>query len=141
MLRGLRIFTGLGEGELRKIARLFTQKLFHAGDVIFKQGDRSQEAFVVMRGQVDILLDGEREPGSTLGKGQIFGEQAFLDSAPRAASAQASQASIVLIVQRGAFNDLVRHEPHLGLVVMRNIAVELSQKLRQADQMLAKTRA
>ena len=141
MLRGLRIFTGLGEGELRKIARLFTQKLFHAGDVIFKQGDRSQEAFVVMRGQVDILLDGEREPVSTLGKGQIFGEQAFLDSAPRAASAQASQASIVLIVQRGAFNDLVRHEPHLGLVVMRNIAVELSQKLRQADQMLAKTRA
>ena len=45
-------------------------------------------------------------------------------------------ASIVLVMKRSAFNDLVHHEPHLGMVVMRNIAIELSNRLRKANAAL-----
>jgi hypothetical protein len=40
-------------------------------------------------------------------------------------------------VQRSAFSDLVRREPNLGMVVMRNIAMDLAAKLRHADSTLA----
>jgi hypothetical protein len=133
LLRGLPIFEGLGDGELRKIARLFTQKLYRPGEKIFNKGDSGNEAYVVMRGQVEIHLDEKSPPIGTVGNGQIFGELAFLDNSPRVASAIANQASILLVVHRIAFNDLVQREPHLGMVVMRNIALELSNRLRRTN--------
>jgi hypothetical protein len=137
LLRSLPIFEGLGDGELRKIARLFTQKLYRPAEKVFHKGDAGNEAYIVMRGQIDIYLDEHTKPVASVGNGQIFGEQAFLDSVARTAMAIASQASILLVVQRSAFNALVQHEPHLGMVVTRNIAIELSNKLRRANAALA----
>jgi hypothetical protein len=137
LLRTLPIFAGLGDGELRKIARLFTQKLFRPGERIFNKGDAGSEAYIVMRGQVDICLNEEAKPIATVNSGQIFGELAFLDGAQRTAMAVASQASILLVVQRSAFGELVQREPHLGMVVMKNIAIDLSNKLRRANTALS----
>lgn len=136
LLRGLPIFEGLGDGELRKIARLFTQKLYRPGEKVFNKGDSGNEAYIVMRGQIDICLDERTAPVASVASGQIFGEQAFLDGAARGGLAVASQASILLVMQRTAFNDVVQREPHLGMVVMRNIAMDLSNKLRRANSAL-----
>jgi hypothetical protein len=136
LLRGLPFFSGLGDGELRKIARLFTQKLYRPGEKIFNKGDSGSEAYVVMRGQINILLEEDAQPIAAMGNGQIFGELAFLDGAARGALAVATQPSILLVIQRSAFNLLVQHEPHLGMVVMRNIAIELSNRLRKTNTAL-----
>ncbi len=133
LLRGLPIFEGLGDGELRKIARLFTQKLYRPGEKVFKRGDSGNEAYAVMRGKIDICLDENSAPVASLSDGQIFGEQAFLDGAERVAMAVADKPSILLVMQRAAFYDVVQREPHLGMVVMRNIAMDLSNKLRRAN--------
>ncbi|HEY6226592.1 MAG TPA: cyclic nucleotide-binding domain-containing protein [Verrucomicrobiae bacterium] len=133
LLRALPFFEGLGDGELRKIARLFTQKLYRPGERVFDKGDVSNEAYVIMRGQIDIVLEEGAKPIATLTNGQILGEMAFLDPSPRTAMAVANQASILIVIQRSAFNELVQHEPHLGMVVVRNIAVELTNRLRKAQ--------
>jgi CRP/FNR family cyclic AMP-dependent transcriptional regulator len=133
LLRGLPFFEGLGDGELRKIARLFTQKLYRPGERVFNKGDMGNEAYVVMRGQIDIVLEEGAKPIATVTNGQILGELSFLDPSPRTAIALASQASILLVIQRTAFNDLVQHEPHLGMVVMRNIAIELTNRFRRSQ--------
>ncbi|MEI7729637.1 MAG: cyclic nucleotide-binding domain-containing protein [Verrucomicrobiota bacterium] len=140
LLRTLPIFEGLGDGELRKIARLFVQKLYRPGERVFNVRDAGNEAYIVMRGQVDICLNEESRPIATINNGQIFGELAFLDGSPRTAMAIASQASILLVVQRSAFNELVQREPHLGMVVMRNVAIDLSNKLRKANTAINTTK-
>jgi hypothetical protein len=137
LLRPLSMFGGLGDGELRKIARLFTQKLFRAGEFVFARGDSSGEAYVVLRGKINILLEREAPPIAQLTDGKVFGELAFLDGSPRTAFAAAAQPSILLVVQRSAFSDLARHEPHLGMVVMRNIALDLATKLRNVNAALS----
>jgi hypothetical protein len=136
LLRALPIFEGLGDGELRKMAGLCTQQLFRGGDRIFDKGDSGNEAYVVMRGQVDIVLEPNTKPIATMGNGQIFGELAFLDGAARVAMAVANQPSILLVIQRSAFNNLVKREPHLGMVIMRNVAIELSNRLRRTNAAL-----
>ena len=76
-----------------------------------------------------VLTD--REIQAAIQSGQIFGELAFLDGSARLATAVASQPSILLVMQRTAFNDLAQNEPHLGMVVLCNIARDLSSKLRR----------
>jgi hypothetical protein len=133
LLRGLQSFDGLGDGELAKVARLFTQKLYRPGEKVFSKGDPSNEAYVVMRGQIDIRFEENAKPVATIGAGAILGEQGLLDGSPRNATGTAAQASILLVVQRAAFNTLVQTEPHLGMVIMRNIATEVSAKLRKTN--------
>ena len=107
--------------------------MYHPGEKIFGKDDSGDEAYLLMRGQVDIHLEEKSPPIATLGSGQIFGELTFLDNAPRAAYAVANQASILLVIQRSQFDDLVQREPDLGIVVMRNLALELSHRLRRTN--------
>jgi hypothetical protein len=139
MLKSLPIFEGLGDGELRKVARLFKQKLYQPAEVVFKKGDDGHEAYIVMRGHVDICLEGSPRPIATVSNGQIFGELALLDGSPRGARAISRQPTVMLVVERKAFVELVRREPHLGLVIIRNIGDDLSAKLRRANAAFAST--
>ena len=110
---------------------LFQQKLVRPGETIFVQGGAGDEAFIVLRGQAEIMLDDPPRQVASIEPGQIFGEQAFLDGSPRTATAAVNIPTILLVIQRAAFHELAQREPHLGLVVMRNVAVELSTKLRK----------
>jgi hypothetical protein len=133
LLRNLDIFEGLGDGELRKLARLFAQKMYQPGDVVFERGDAADQAYVVLHGQVDVFQTERTAPIGTVRTGQLLGELAFLEASERSRTAVAVMASILLVVQRSAFNLLVQEEPHLGIAVMRNLACNLSRKLRQAS--------
>ena len=137
LLRPLSMFAGLGDGELRKIARLFVQKLYRPEDQVFAKGEMGDEAYVVLRGKISIHLEQNAPAIAQLGDGKIFGELAFLDGAPRAAFAVASQPSILLVMKRDAFADLCRREPTLGMMVMRNLAQDLAVKLRGVNDSLA----
>lgn len=137
LLRPLSIFAGLGDGDLRKIARLFSQKLFRSGEQVFARGQSGDEAYVILRGKISIHLEQTAPPVAHLGDGKIFGELAFLDGAPRAAFAVASQPSILLIIKRSDFAGLARREPALGMMVMRNLAQDLAVKLRGVNDALS----
>ena len=91
---------------------------------------------MLLRGKVNIHLDPAAPPIAQLGEGKIFGEMAFLDGAPRVAHAVAAQPSILLVMQRSAFNELVRREPNLGMAVMRNLAQDLAVKLRSVNDVI-----
>jgi CRP-like cAMP-binding protein len=119
------------------VARLFVQKLYRAGDQVFARGDSGDEAFIVLRGKISIQLELEAAAVAQLGDGKIFGELAFLDGAPRAAYAIAVQPSILLVMKRGAFAEVVRREPNLGMMVMRNLAQDLALKLRAVNEALS----
>ena len=136
LLRDLAIFSGLGDGELRKLGRLFTQKLFKPMEAIFNRDDAGSEAYVIMRGKVDIFLDETQQPIASFEQGQVFGELSFLDGSPRGAKAIAAQPTILLIIKRNDFYELTQREPHLGLAVMKNIALELGNRLRQMNASL-----
>ena len=133
LLRALPLFQGLGDGELGRVVRLFRQRLYQAGEVIFRKGDEGTYACVIMRGQIGIYMDSPSRPVAMVQAGEIIGELAFLDNAPRAATAVAASSSIVLVLERSAFEEVVREEPFLGLVVTRNMALDLSRKLRRTN--------
>ena len=96
---------------------------FKAGDVIFNEGDAAQEMFVIQSGTVQITL-GDRQL-TTLGKHDIFGEMALIDSAPRSATAIATTDVTLVPVGEKQFLFLVSRTPHFALNVMRVLARRL----------------
>jgi EAL domain-containing protein (putative c-di-GMP-specific phosphodiesterase class I) len=64
---------------------------FRAGELIFREGDDPDCAYVIDSGQVEVWIDlkGERLALARLGAGEILGEMAVIDRAPRSASAMA----------------------------------------------------
>lgn len=73
-------------------AKVLERRTFPAEAVIFAEGDIAREAFVILRGEVDIVstnANKERVVLTTLSKGQLFGDLALMADSRRTASAVA----------------------------------------------------
>jgi len=138
VLQGVDLFEGLKEDELEEVAKICYEKRYFPGDTIAKEGDNSDELFIITDGFVEVLL-GERPKSSarvvvSLGSGQIIGEMALLDQGPRSASVRAtSDPTIVQMIQRQDFEKLCLQNTNIGYKVMRNLAADLSFKLRHRN--------
>ncbi|RBP06435.1 cyclic nucleotide-binding protein [Roseiarcus fermentans] len=90
---------------------------YAAGEVIFREGDRGSEFFVIRRGEVEIR-SGNRVL-ETLGPNEIFGEMALIDAAPRSADSVAKTDAVVAPISEKQYIFLVRHTPYFALKVLR----------------------
>ncbi len=98
-------------------------RTYNAGDVIFQQGDKAEELYVIQSGTVEIRL-GNRLL-DTLPERSIFGEMALIDDAPRSATAIAATDVKLVPVGEKQFLFLVSRTPHFALNVMRALARRL----------------
>lgn len=79
---------------------------FNAGDVIVRQGDIGQSAYIIESGRVEISMDhpdGTAQVVGTRGPGTMIGEMALVDSAPRTATVRAVEDCALLELSRADF--------------------------------------
>jgi cAMP-dependent protein kinase regulator len=81
---------------------------FEAGVTIINQGDDADHFYVLVEGEVQVLIDGRMK--RTLGAGQSFGELALLFGLPRSASCVTQTASVVWVLDRSPFKHIVVRE-------------------------------
>jgi len=76
------------------------------GDMIFREGDRGDCAYLVKDGSVEIYktIDGKEKILGTIGKGGIFGEMALIDDTPRMASSRTVKDTQLVVISRMMFN-------------------------------------
>ncbi|MFB3922947.1 MAG: cyclic nucleotide-binding domain-containing protein [Terriglobia bacterium] len=100
---------------------------FNPGQCVFKAGDRGDTMYIVIEGEVKILV------GSTTveiaGPGSIFGELALIDDEPRSATVVAKTHCRLVTVDQGEFCYMVSEGPFFALQVMKVIA----DRLRKMD--------
>ncbi|OEJ66865.1 cyclic nucleotide-binding domain-containing protein [Magnetovibrio blakemorei] len=96
---------------------LIERKVFPQGDIIFKQGTTGHTAYIVQKGSVDIVREGDDEEQvllGTVGVGGIFGEMAVIDDSPRMATARAAEPTTVIIITEQMFlNKLSKADPFI----------------------------
>ena len=132
LLRSVALFSGLTPDELEAVAQICEVRHYPTGSIIIRQGDIGDEMYVIEEGQVDILLVGYRSerPVVMLGKGQILGEMSLVDQGYRSATARATEPTTVQVIRQDEFILLCERDTHIGYVVMRNLAADISFKLR-----------
>lgn len=135
------IFYQFTPTQLELVANLCQEVVFNAGELIFQENSSSKELYVIMQGEVDILINrgiGNTEKKETavarLRRGQSFGEVALVDEGLRSASAHAIQKDTrLLIIQREKLVILCETYPQLGYRLMYNLAADLAMKIRNTD--------
>ena len=103
-------------------------RFYSAGQVIFREGDRGNEFFVIRRGEVEIR-SGNRLL-EALGENEIFGEMALIDAEPRSADAVARTDAVVAPISEKQYIFLVKHTPYFALKVLRVLARRLRTQNR-----------
>jgi carbonic anhydrase/acetyltransferase-like protein (isoleucine patch superfamily) len=137
LLRGLAVFEGLNEAELTQVAGLCSLRNYTRSQVITEQGAADSDVFIVQAGLLEISVgetgQGELPPHTivSLGEGQVVGEMALIDHGPRSATVRCiSETCALIVMERDAVENLCAAEHHIGLIVYRNLAADLSFKLR-----------
>ena len=142
-LRKVEIFAGLGDAELLQIAAICQARRAPARTVIFHEGDDGNELFVIHAGCVRVMLNTRNPDGTSsvgtinmLYAGQSFGEMVLLGGATRSATISCMEDCTLLTVAESQFAALCEQNPRIGFVVMRNLATDLSYKLRSSNLLL-----
>jgi CRP-like cAMP-binding protein len=137
LLRGVPVFDGLSEAELKRVAAICREAAFAKGDTLTTQGAEGSELYIIQSGLLEVRVGqfgaGILPPHTVvhLGNGQVVGEMSLVDHGPRSATVRCATAECrVLVIEREAFEALCRAEHHIGMVVYRNLAADLSFKLR-----------
>ena len=109
---------------------------YKAGEVIFREGEESNAAFLIVSGSVRIVkgLDG-REPQklATVNAGEYIGEMGAIDHMPRSASAVAEGKVVCAPVTPEAFIDMLARNPDETIDLLKI----LFERLRAANRRLA----
>jgi CRP/FNR family cyclic AMP-dependent transcriptional regulator len=144
LLQHSELFLGLSPEQMEQIAALGHEATYNAGDLIISEGAPSHELYIIGNGMVEVeVVKGAVHdvPGAPqlsslvrLGQGQVFGEMALIDSGARSATVRCAKDNTVLfVIPHEDFWALCQSDHHIGFIVMRNIAVDLSFKLRHRN--------
>lgn len=138
------IFYQFTPTQLELVANICQEVTYQKDELIFKENSGSKELYVIVQGEVDIVVDpslvGTAEEGienktiATMRRGQSFGEVALVDEGLRSASACAAQKDThLLIIPRDKLIMLCDTYPQLGYRLMYNLAADLAMKIRNTD--------
>ncbi|MGE5478578.1 MAG: Crp/Fnr family transcriptional regulator [Bacteroidales bacterium] len=85
------------------------RRTFAKGSVIFREGDRGDEAYLVQKGAVRIFktVHGKRITLGQCKPFQVFGELALLDDGARMAAAEAVEETTVLVLAKANIRDMM----------------------------------
>jgi serine phosphatase RsbU (regulator of sigma subunit) len=128
-LSGISLFGDLAETERAKLGETMRSVTLAAGDALFHQGDRGDDFFEVVDGELDVVSAMGSPDELVLGlvsAGECLGEMSLLlPDGQRTASVRARRASHLLALGRAEFFDLVLRHPS----VARSITRVLSRRL------------
>ena len=137
LLKGVELFHGLERNQLARLAAITRIQDYRDGDVVFRKGEQGTALYVIDEGQVEVILGDAPDMTQTavfLGRGQIVGEMALVDYGERSATIRcASVQTRLAVLQRDDFEHLCSEDTAIGYVVMRNMASDLSFKLRHRN--------
>jgi len=121
------------EQLLTRFAREFAR-----GAVLFREGDKGQEMFVVRSGLVGISksVRGVEKFLSTLGPGEFFGEMSVLNGKPRTATATVLEESQLLVIDPKTFEAMLRGNGEIALRMIKKLADRLAEADAQIENLL-----
>ncbi len=110
---------------------------FQRGQVIFREGDKSKEAYFIVSGQVEISINTAHGVQSLakIEAGEIFGEMGMIMDRPRSATATAVENTTVETVVEADFEQQIIQRPDRLQVYLAT----LFERIRKTDLLLSTT--
>jgi CRP/FNR family cyclic AMP-dependent transcriptional regulator len=118
-LQRVPLFSDLNKHELKRIAGVFKQRRFAAGETVIQQGSGGAAFFVIDSGEATVLVDGRKQ--RVLEAGDHFGELALIDEGTRTATVTASSELVCSGVTFWDFRPLVEENGVIGWKLLQSM--------------------
>ena len=127
------IFSDLTDAEWDVLLGRMERKLFPAGTHILRAGAKPRAVYLVVSGEVDVIMQGPKGPVRllTVTEGSVFGEVGFFDGEPGSAEAIARGPVEVLCLCSERIRELVCWHPGLAHKLVMGLGRVVSQRLRR----------
>ncbi len=119
LLREVPLFRGLSGEELYPVAEIATIEGIAEGTAIVREGDPSDDLYVVVEGTLGVLKGGTRVAAIEAGK--AFGELGVLDGEPRTATVTAESECRLLRIPRSELEALLDESPEVARGIIRTL--------------------
>ena len=140
LLRRFPYFAAVSHETLKKVAMISKQKVIPAGQTIFKEWDRADCLYVILKGAVDLqytLRPGQQRTVDTLSEGDLMGASSLVPPFRSTGSGTTTKETEVVAIEAAPLRDLCDQDPHLGFRLMTEVVQSLAQRLEGTRAQLA----
>jgi CRP/FNR family cyclic AMP-dependent transcriptional regulator len=131
-LKGVPLFSGVRDRDLKRLANVMRESRFNEGDAITTEGKSGVGFFLIEEGNASVSLHGEII--ATLGPGDHFGEIALIDEGPRSATVTASTDLRCRGMAAWEFRSFVQEHPEVAWPLLQTLVSRLRRTQdREAD--------
>ena len=139
-LKKIPLFAGLSEDDFKRLCDMSREFNLQAGSMLFEEGQPGAEAYVIESGELEIIKASmDREVLLAVrGPGEVIGEVALLDAAPRMASVRARTDSTLIAIKKESFDELLHTSPTALDATFRTTLARLRETqsgLQQVEKM------
>jgi HEAT repeat protein len=129
LLRRVSLFTDLTPTDLQRMAALATEHHTDENEVIFEQGDAGEEMYIIVHGEVKVLIDKDDTQMEFARRktGEVIGEMSLISGEPRIATLVAAGEAHLLCLDRKSFEGILRERPEVSLAIMRVLCARLKE--------------
>lgn len=139
ILSANRLFAALGPHDLEALAAFASERTMRRDETLFRRGDPGSFMFAVLLGEVRIIIpsaSGKDRIIRVMSPGEVLGEIALLDGAPRTADAIASTNGRLLVLERRDLLPRLRQNPDLAIRVIELLCHRLRATSRQVEDLV-----
>lgn len=123
LLRKMQTFLSpeLTRDDLSEVMETYETVRFHRGDALMEEGDEADAVYIIQSGSCAILRDvaGKEVVINYLPAGNMVGETALLNDAPRNATVRAAIGVEAIKISKAVFNQLLEKKPKVKNIVQR----------------------
>lgn len=139
-LKKIPLFAGLSEEDFQRLCDMSREFKLPAGQMLFEEGQPGAEAYAIESGEVEIIKASmDREVLLAVrGPGEVIGEVALLDAAPRMASVRARSDTVLIAIKKESFDELLHTSPTALDATFRTTLARLRETqsgLQQVEKM------
>ena len=131
LLRSIPMLANMPNNKLKLLAFASDQVTYSDGELLFKQGDDADAAYIVVTGTADVLVSSDASSKESkvaeLGPNSFVGDMAILCDIPRTATIRANTRMETLRIKKEHMIDMMKDSPDLTMSVLRELVQRLAK--------------
>lgn len=127
LLRRVPLFASVQPAKLKLLAFTSDRIVFTPAQVLMRQGDSGDAAYLILGGHADVTVETPSGPlkVAVVGKNDFVGEMAILRDVPRSATVTASSEVMTLKITKDTFLQMIEDSPAMAIEILRVVTQRL----------------
>lgn len=139
-IRKVPLFSDLPDEDLDRLCGMMEVVDLPAGQELFAEGSRGDRAYIIESGELEVIKESASRPIllSVRGAGDVIGEMAILEDAPRNATVRARSPARLHAINHEQFEELLATSPTASRVLLSTVLARFrstSVLLHQSEKM------